>query len=282
MIGASESSLKRWIDSGKLVAHKTSGGHRRIALPEAIEFIRENKLLIERPDLLGVNIDPRFSDLSVDAPKNELLEKYLLDAGQEEAFSIVLSEYISGTTVQEICDDIIQPALQSIGCLWEHDRYGIVIEHRATEICIRIMNQLKNYMAQPQGEIQAVGGSPSGDFYILPTLCVAMTLESVGIPVANLGANVPFESLLQAVDRLHPKLVWISASHLEESVEWGSGVRAFCRELDTRSIPLVIGGTQSNRLRFEGLSTVTAGGSMAELLGIVRQMDLEILNPQNS
>src|SRR3954469_4133419 len=52
-IGASESSLRRWTNSGAIRTHRTVGGHRRIPLSEAIRFIRETGATVVRPDLLG-------------------------------------------------------------------------------------------------------------------------------------------------------------------------------------------------------------------------------------
>ena len=56
-IGASESSVKRWTDQGRLEITRTSGGHRRIAVTEAIRFIRENQLPLLQPEVLGLQID---------------------------------------------------------------------------------------------------------------------------------------------------------------------------------------------------------------------------------
>ncbi|MBZ0232385.1 MAG: hypothetical protein K8M05_08535, partial [Deltaproteobacteria bacterium] len=53
-IGVSESSLKRWADAGKLHVSRTDGGHRRIAVTEAVRFIRDAGLTVVRPDLLGL------------------------------------------------------------------------------------------------------------------------------------------------------------------------------------------------------------------------------------
>jgi len=49
-LGVSESSLKRWVDAGKITAARTEGGHRRIALQEAVRFIRETGAPLARPE----------------------------------------------------------------------------------------------------------------------------------------------------------------------------------------------------------------------------------------
>jgi len=272
LIGASESSLKRWIDSGKLEAHKTSGGHRRIAIPEAVDFIRRNDLPVERPDLLGIRLDPDLVGLAVEADKKTIFEKYLLDGRFEEAFSLVLSEYLSGAKVFEICDNLFHPALKWIGGIWEHDDYGIVIEHRATDFCIRILNQLRIFIPIPTSRIQGLGGSPRGDTYTLPSLCVATTLESEGIPVNNLGANVPFNSFIQAVERIEPSFVWLSISHIEGLEDFDREFSDYCHALDNRSIPLIVGGHGLDRIELPARPNIRTGQSMAELLSIVRDL----------
>src|SRR4030095_13667767 len=53
-IGASESSLRRWVDSGDIRMSRTAGGHRRIPLREAIRFVRAIGATVVRPDILGL------------------------------------------------------------------------------------------------------------------------------------------------------------------------------------------------------------------------------------
>src|SRR3954454_9469853 len=54
VIGASESSLRRWVDAGSIRMSRTAGGYRRIPLAEVIRFIRESGATVVRPDLLGL------------------------------------------------------------------------------------------------------------------------------------------------------------------------------------------------------------------------------------
>ena len=53
-IGVSESSLKRWADEGRIKFARTTGGHRRIVLTEAVRFIRQAGMPVLRPHLLGL------------------------------------------------------------------------------------------------------------------------------------------------------------------------------------------------------------------------------------
>ena len=53
-IGASERSVRRWLDAGTVKVTRTAGGHRRIALEEAVRFIRASGQQVVRPEILGV------------------------------------------------------------------------------------------------------------------------------------------------------------------------------------------------------------------------------------
>ena len=57
--GVSESSLKRWADSGRLECTRTAGGHRRIPLAEAVRFIRESSISVVDPSMLGITTQSR-------------------------------------------------------------------------------------------------------------------------------------------------------------------------------------------------------------------------------
>lgn len=41
-------SINRWIDSGKIDAFKTPGGHRRVTMPNLLKFMRSNEIPITR------------------------------------------------------------------------------------------------------------------------------------------------------------------------------------------------------------------------------------------
>jgi excisionase family DNA binding protein len=61
MLGVAVSSVSKWIDTGKLVAGRTPGGHRRIERDDLVRFLRKQKLRIpaelepSRPKVLIVD-----------------------------------------------------------------------------------------------------------------------------------------------------------------------------------------------------------------------------------
>ena len=54
-LGVGESTVKRWIDAGRLEADRTLGGHRRVALDEVLRFVREEGTDVVYPEALGLD-----------------------------------------------------------------------------------------------------------------------------------------------------------------------------------------------------------------------------------
>src|SRR5689334_18603181 len=105
-LDVSESSLKRWADEGLVHVARTAGGHRRIAITEAIRYVRTSGLPIADPGVFGIpDLDsvPReklFDPLSADP----MLVDAVMTGQAERARGLVLSMYLGGRNAGEICD----------------------------------------------------------------------------------------------------------------------------------------------------------------------------------
>ncbi|MEL7167863.1 MAG: PAS domain-containing protein [Bacteroidota bacterium] len=53
-LGVGESTLKRWVDAGRLKAHRTAGGHRRVSLAEVLRFVRQGDAELLHPEVFGL------------------------------------------------------------------------------------------------------------------------------------------------------------------------------------------------------------------------------------
>lgn len=265
-IGVSESSLKRWADDGLIQVSRTAGGHRRIAVGEAIRFIRSIRAPILRPDLLGLSdLSPGGEHVySAEAPAERLFS-HLRDGRARAARGLVLSLYLSGQSVVEIADGPIQKAMERLGELWRHDEAGVFVEHRATDICIQAVQQLRQ-LVEPQTAIGvALGGAPPGDPYLLPSLLAATVLTAEGWQAMNLGPDTPFEALLAAVERSEPRLVWLSVSSVRDAREFAKGAEVLAQRLAEREVLLVLGGRGLTRDAIPRGEMVQTGTTLAEL-----------------
>lgn len=243
-IGVSESSLKRWADSGRLDVARTAGGHRRIQVHEAIRFVREQGFPLQQPSLLGLGeLEDPAGERPPDDPATALHDA--LVAGEaERARAIALATYIDGMPLALIVDRLIAPAMRTLGHRWQHADDGIMIEHRATDICDQVLGRIRALSAARDDAPAAVGGAPEGDPYVLPSLMAASVLASEGWSETNLAAHTPAEVLAQAAAETGARLVWLALSTEQDRTGIHETVEALKRALVRRGIrpALVVGG----------------------------------------
>jgi excisionase family DNA binding protein len=267
-IGVSESSMKRWADDGRLHVSRTAGGHRRIPIAEAIRFVRDLGATVVRPDLLG--LPDLAQESSEEAPSGDAASQLhdALARGDARAVrALVVSRYLSGERVATICDGPLRTALARIGDLWQHSDEGIFIEHRATDICIQALNQLRALLDQDDNRPVALGGSLARDPYLIPSLSVSVVLSSIGFHTINLGADTPSNVLLRAARQYRPRIVWLSISNVQEPSATAQELALLAESLGETDARLVIGGRQSTEVTLPRKPHVLHFGSMSELEG---------------
>jgi MerR family transcriptional regulator, light-induced transcriptional regulator len=278
-IGASESSLRRWVDSGDIRISRTAGGHRRIPLREAVQFIRKIGAVVVRPEVLklpSLPADAKASPASEGAANlahsdGERLFAALADGDAPLARGLVLSWYLQGRATHELFDGPVRDAMHRLGELWKHDQRGILIEHRATDICLGILSGLRGLLpaAQPSAPL-AIGGAAPGDPYQLPSLMVATVLSEAGLPAVNYGADTPLLVLGDEAVRNGAQLVWLSISSIADAAALRTSLKALAQTLEERSIDLILGGHAVSEVAPRAMQHVHAMGSMGELAAFVR------------
>jgi excisionase family DNA binding protein len=267
-IGASESSLRRWIDGGRVKMSRTAGGHRRIPVSEAIRFIRETGATVLRPDLLGLSEATLTATPLRVGNHAEQLYRALLDGDRLLARGVMMSWYLRGEPLAALFDGPLRTALHRIGELWSHDERGILIEHRATQICTEAITHLRAAMPPvPAGATVpvAVGGAPSGDLYSVPSLAAAATLAEAGFRDINYGPNTPLPLLGFAAREQAARLVWVSVSSPGHDERLAHDLASLGGRLAAANAHLVIGGRSAAAHPPAGLKNVHVMNSMAEL-----------------
>ncbi len=282
-IGVSESSLRRWIDSGAIQTARTLGGHRRISMAEAVRFIRHSHSTVVRPELLGLAEVSQFRSDSGSSPdQSELLFEALRAGDATRAGSLLMSLYLAGQSVAALCDGPLRAAMHRIGELWEHDKRGILIEHRATDICLCIVNQLRGTFPvdRVEGPV-ALGGAIEGDPYMLPSLMVAAVLGEAGFHEINYGANTPVELLAEAATDEKATIVWVSISHVADAGELDRQVTMLASRLSRNGVPLLLGGRAAPRSVAVNRPNVHCAGSMAEVAAFAKGLLANRAKPES-
>lgn len=271
-IGVSESSLKRWADAGKIEVTRTDGGHRRIAITEAVRFIRETKSAVVRPDLLGLPI----AETNADAQLTQLL----MDGNAAAVHAAIVARFLSGQSIAAICDGPLRAALTHLGTLWRHTSDGVMVEHRATAICIDALGMLRSLVTPARDAPVAVGGAPSEDPYIVPSMMCGAALAEAGMRTVNLGAESPLLVLAQAADKEHANLIWLSVS-TEPTERLRDEITQYLTQRNPEGAPVfIIGGR--HREHFAQVPEVRLAGTIGELVAIAEDCCLRAPASQRS
>lgn len=268
-MGVSESSIKRWVDDGSLQSARTVGGHRRIARADAIRFVRERHATIAHPEALGL---VELGDIGTPslADGGRVLADLLVAGADRQAHALLVAWYVAGESLAAIVDQPLRAALDHLGTLWTHDDAGIFLEHRAIQICIRALTELRDLLPPPSDRPVAVGGAVPGDPYLLPSMAAALVLHGEGLDAVNLGADVPIATLAAAIDRLDARLVWVSASVVTDARALADDVGRLVERAAACSAHVVIGGRVANVVPPPHAANLLVGGSMSELAAFAR------------
>ncbi|CAE7402165.1 unnamed protein product [Symbiodinium sp. CCMP2456] len=267
-LGVSESSVKRWVDSGRLPAAKTAGGHRKVPLPSIAKFIRETGHQLAEPAVLGMVATSRGAAL--ESAVDELFSAMV--TGNEPACrELVLSFYQRGERIEAIGDRLIGPAFRCVGDGWAAGEVAVHQERRSCEVMMATLHELRRWLPPPADDAPlAVVATPSLDFSEAPPRLVELALLAEGWRVEMAGSGLPLSEIADIVDKRKPRLACVSVTHLESDAD------AFVAELnamadaaptiDGRRCQYAVGGTAIDDDVRSRLRCGLVGSSLQELI----------------
>lgn len=240
-LDVSQSSVKRWCDKGIIKTETTAGGHRRIELASAMEFIRNGKYELLHPEALGLKPTSGQTVRIVHRACDQVIEALL--AGNEALCSqIAIDLYLAEHSLSVICDDLFGSAFRQIGDRWACGQADVYQERRSCEITLRILHKFLAMLPQPAKSAPvAMGCAGAGDQYNLGTTMVEVVLRSADWNASSLGNNLPFETIGAAIAKHRPQLFWLSSSHIVDKAEFLAGYGRLYEEYGME-IPFVVGG----------------------------------------
>ncbi len=272
-IGASESSMRRWTNSGLIRTTRTAGGHRRIALSDAIRFVRTTGTTVVRPEVLGLPALPATPEGKTLG--NRWLERQLFETlrvgDTAAARGCVTALFLNGMSVPAICDGAMQDALQQIGELWLEDPRGILIEHRAMDTCLHALGLLRQMMGEPAKDAPvALGGAAEGDPYLLPSMMAGTVLAESGYRDINFGPDTPLHLIAAAASEHQAQVVWLSVKAVSDRTKLPTKIHELAEQLQTTGINLVVGGSGVEALDIRSAGNLYLLETMTELAAFAR------------
>jgi methanogenic corrinoid protein MtbC1 len=238
----SESSVKRWCNSGAIPTVRTFGGHRRIPVSGFLQFVQDSNLEAHMGGRAtgGVAETPSRTE-TLDDQQRRFVSA--LEIGNEsECRELLQSFYARNRSFAQVADLFIASAFRRLGERWNCGEVEIYQERRGCEICGRLINDfLKLIPEAPANAPLALGGTPSGDNYSLPTRLIDLVLRECSWRTMNLGSNLPLTTIAAAVNEHQPRLVWLSVSHLPQPDQFADEFAQF-RASVPDDLMIVIGG----------------------------------------
>jgi len=237
-----------------------------------VQFIRSSGQSVVRPEILGIADAAPFTDaIPAQGEGAETLYHLLAEGSESGARGFIVSLFLSGWSPSQIIDGPLQTAMSTIGELWRRDSGAIYVEHRATDIVVQALSKLRSLIPIPAADaMRAVGGAPSGDPYILPSLSASIVLASLGMRATNLGPETPVETLRHAVNELSPQVAWVSASATAEPAKLREELLRLSDDAGNHGCSVIVGGRMAQTLTLPPRPNLYAGRSMAELEAFAR------------
>ena len=279
-LGVSISTVKRWVDTKVLPAHKTPGGHRKLLQSEVLALARQGEL--PRGDLSRLTM-ASSNDGSPDLKrlKSSFLA-VILEGDVDAARSVVQRAYQDGVSIETLADQIISPVMADVGHGWETREIDVWHEHRATQICVQVLFEMKTKLENraERNRPVALGAAPEGDPYLLPSLLAQMVLLDAGWQAINLGPHTPFVSLLKGVRETKPRLIWLSVSFLADSNRFLREYHEFFRALEPTGVAVAVGGQGLVEAIRSAIPYTTYGDGLSHLAAFARTLHTRPKRPR--
>ena len=274
-VGASESSVKRWVDEGKLEGVRTAGGHRRVALHEALRFVRDTNLLLEKPELLGVpDLTAQTLKTVRDGEGGHALHQSLAKADAVRSRGLIMAFHVLSRSFASVWDGPIMYALNRIAESTQLSGNSFGSEFLAKEICFVALQQVRQCLRGGQHDAPvAVGAAAESEPHQLGTLMAATAVRDAGLRDINLGANTTPADLRDAIAEHRPALVWISAESEEGRTKLWNSIDSLAEQLAAVGGRLAVCGPASvgrNRSTNADFCTVASMSELSTLAGALR------------
>jgi excisionase family DNA binding protein len=234
LLGVHYMTAYRYVRLGMLPAHKVDGVWRvRRSACEALRAAGRDPPARDAP-LVGAGRRR--------APWAERLEARLMAGDLCGSWNVVEAALAAGAELDEVYLDIIAPAMVSIGRRWEAGEVDVAAEHRASGITLRLVGRLgPRFLRRGRSRGTLVLGAPAGEQHYLPVMLAADLLRSAGWVVADLGADVPAKSFVQAVSEVASlRAVGVSITATRALEAGAEAVRELRARVD--HVPILVGG----------------------------------------
>lgn len=270
-----ETTVKRWADEGVLRCQKTPGGHRKFEIRSLVEFAEKNNFepvaALELPGIDERTEVIRVAILRKDFPR--LVEGFVykaLSADRNDLFQYFFYLYEHKIALWEIYDLIVRPGMAEIGARWERGEIDISHEHRASHETIDALTRLQShiYVKPTTGKI-ALFACLDSELHEIGLRTAANLFESEGWCAHNLGARTPYESVRLAVEEVHPDVLCLSITRIENAADVSRELSELASVVHGYGGRLIVGGIAASSAEIDWSSVDATLSSARDLLEFI-------------
>ena len=207
LLSVHPSTVKRWCNDGELAFDKTSGGHRRIHLGDAMDFARSRGI----PTVLSpfhpyeAHVWTALRDVQENGDFHRLhaLAMGWTTRGQIRRLALLFDALarVPSISLCQLCDEGIRGFMHHVGEAWAEGRLRVGEEHLVSQAMTEVLLKLRADIREDAERNRtgnapapvAVVGTMEGNQHHLGSLCVRLMLERMGWEVYYLGPDVPVE-----------------------------------------------------------------------------------------
>ncbi len=189
----------------------------------------------------------------------DLAEAFVAAAGDldEPELERILDDMFARGSFEQVATGLVMPALDKLGEAWQAGRIDVAAEHAAAGAVQRRLGMAFMAAGRPGRERKLVlVGLPPGARHDLGALSFATAARRAGIAVRYLGADLPVQDWLDAVQRTAAAAVVIGAviaSDVDPAERVGGAIRA----ADQRVV-IAFGGRAASTVHLDGSAPAIA------------------------
>ena len=196
----------------------------------------------------GAEAPPPPSSGALDPAVQARRLRRALEAFDEEEANAILDECLAGLSLARVVEDVIPAAMAEIGSRWQDGQTTIAQEHFASNVVRGRLLGLARGWGAGAGPLALLACLP-GELHDLGLIAFGLSLRQRGWRIAYLGADTPLDTLDDAVNRLRPREVVLTASEPRRLAAFATELRALAAR-----VPVSVGGRAASASPIEGVT----------------------------
>jgi excisionase family DNA binding protein len=276
MLNVTETTIKRWADDAILPCVRTPGGHRKFLLKDIVRFAETNGYTIvgsqppamtsKQIERLEIGVHRRNYEVIADVFREEALQ-----ADREGMLTLLLYLYKHRIPFMVILDEVIRPAFDVIGSMWEAGQLEVNQEHASSQAALEALVRMSAELHRKDSNgMSALCACPEGELHELGVRGLAYSLEGEGWQVHYIGANTPADTLTSFIRATRPSLVCLSVTMGKHRTDLSEKLRRIVSQVHSCGGKIIIGGRYSAKLDVKDVSCDHMAYSIQDAVGYLR------------